>query len=91
MYSNKAKSFAKFLAYAKRFKAADSNNFYKIATYKETGHFQAAFFAPAGLRHAQKTLYEFIGINGTHTSLRFQMTLLIAARINANNKTLLLL
>jgi hypothetical protein len=39
MYSNEADSFAKFLAYAERFKAADPNNYAKIQVHKETGHF----------------------------------------------------
>jgi hypothetical protein len=50
MYSNKAESFAKFLAYTKRFQVANSENYYKIQVYKETGHFISAFFTLAGLR-----------------------------------------
>jgi hypothetical protein len=45
MYSNKAKSFAKFLAYTKRFRATNSNNYVTIKKHKETSNFQAAFFA----------------------------------------------
>jgi len=45
MHSNKAKSFAKFLALAERFKAADKHNYCKVALHEETRHFQAAFFA----------------------------------------------
>jgi hypothetical protein len=52
MYSNEAESFAKFLAFAKRFKAADLENFCRIALHEAIGHFQGAFFAPAGLRYA---------------------------------------
>jgi hypothetical protein len=48
MYGEEAESFAKFPALAERFQAADPDNFCKISYYKETGHFQAAFFAPAG-------------------------------------------
>jgi hypothetical protein len=88
MYSNEAESFAKFPAYAERFEAADPDNFCRIAFHKATGHFQAAFFAPAGLRHAQLKLRPFIGIDGTHTSSRFQMTLLIAGGIDANDEIL---
>ena len=36
MYSDKAESFTKFLAYTERFKAADLINFYKIAKHKDT-------------------------------------------------------
>ena len=48
MYSDEAESFAKFLAYAKRYIAANLNNFVKIKLYKATSHFQVAFFALAG-------------------------------------------
>jgi hypothetical protein len=51
MHSDEAESFSKFLAFAERFHAADEDNYYKITYHKETGHFQAAFFAPVGLRH----------------------------------------
>jgi hypothetical protein len=43
MYSNEAESFTKFPTYAERFKAANLNNFCKIATNKETSYFQAVF------------------------------------------------
>lgn len=49
MYSDEAKSFAKFPTYVERFKAADLDNFCKIATNKETSYFQAAFFTLASL------------------------------------------
>jgi hypothetical protein len=88
MYSDKADSFAKFPAYAERFKAADPENFCKIETHKETGHFTGAFFAPAGLRHAHKTLFGFIGVDGTHTASRFRMNLLIAGGTDANGETI---
>ena len=88
MYSNKANSFAKFLVYAKHFKAADLENFCKIKTYKETGYFISAFFVPASLRHAYKTLFRFIRVNGTHTASWFRINLLIASRTNANGKTI---
>jgi hypothetical protein len=52
MYGDKAESFAKFPAFAERFQAADPHNFCKIAFHEETGHFQAAFFAPASLQRA---------------------------------------
>ena len=90
MYSNKSESFAKFPAYAERFKTADSDNYCKVAMQRETGQFQAAFFALAGLRHTYTNLMEFISVNGTHTSFRFRMTLLVACSVNANNETLLL-
>jgi hypothetical protein len=88
MYGDEAESFAKFPAYVEQFEAVDSKNFYKLAFHEATGHFQAAFFAPAGLRHAQLKLRPFIGIDGTHTSSRFRMTLLIAHGIDANDEIL---
>ena len=88
MYGDKAESFSKFPALAERFQAADSDNYVKIAYHKETGHFQAAFFAPMGLRNAGRFVRSLVGINGTYTSSKFQMTLLVAMCINANNETL---
>ena len=44
MYSDKAESFAKFLAYAEQYIAANLNNFVKIKLHKATSYFQAAFF-----------------------------------------------
>jgi hypothetical protein len=52
MYSDEAKSFAQFLAFVERYHAADQGNFYNIAYYKETMHFQATFFALAATRQA---------------------------------------
>lgn len=88
MYSSEAESFAKFLAYAERLKAADLENYCKIEVHHKTSHFQAAFFSLAGLRNAHQFLREFIGVDGTHTASRFWMNLLIASRVDANNKTL---
>ena len=45
MHSDKADSFVKFPAYAKRFQAADLDNFCTIGKYKATGYFQSVFFA----------------------------------------------
>ena len=47
-----------------------------------------AFFAPTGLRQAHKYLFEFIGVDGTHTASRFRMNLLIAGGIDANGETI---
>jgi hypothetical protein len=88
MYGDEAESFAKFPAYGSRFKAADPDNYCHIQVHKGTGHFQAAFFAPAATRHAQKSLREFVGIDGTHTSSRFRMNLLILGGIDANDEVL---
>ena len=88
MHSDKAESFVKFPAFGERFEAADLDNFCRFAIHVATGHFQAAFFAPAGLRHAQKKLQPFIGIDGTHTGSRFRITLLIAGGIDANEEIL---
>ena len=43
----------------------------KTKKRKETGNFQAAFFASVGLRHAYMSMRGFIGIDGTYTSSRF--------------------
>ena len=88
MYGDEAESFAKFPAYAERFQAADLDNYCKIKKHKETGNFQAAFFALVGLRHAHRSMRSLIGIDGTHTGTRFRMTLLIAGGIDANGETL---
>lgn len=88
MYGDEAESFAKFPALAERFQAADEDNFCKIAYHDETSHFQAAFFAPRACRRAGKWLRPLLGINGTYTSSKFQMTLLVAVCIDANDKTL---
>ncbi len=90
MYGDEADSFAKFPALAERFIAADSDNYVKIRTHPTTGHFQAAFFAPAATRHAAELLQPFYGVDGTHTSSRFRMTLLLCGSIDANNEVLLL-
>jgi hypothetical protein len=90
MYGDEAKSFAKFPAFVERFQAVDPDNFCKIAYHKETGHFQAAFFAPVGCRRAGKWLRSILSINGTYIGSKFQMTLLIAVCINANDETLLI-
>jgi len=66
MYNDEANSFAKFLAYAKRFQAADLRNYYRIQVYKETGYFIAAFFALASLRYAYKSLRKLIRIDSTY-------------------------
>jgi hypothetical protein len=68
MYGDEATSFAKFPAFIERFKAADLENFCKIETHKEIGHFLAAFFAPTSLRHAHRYLLEFIRVDGTYTT-----------------------
>lgn len=39
MYSDEAESFAKFPAFAERFRAADPDNYCKIKKHKETGNF----------------------------------------------------
>jgi hypothetical protein len=90
MYGDEAESFSKFPALVERFQAADLDNYVKIAYHKETSHFQAAFFAPMGLRNAGRVVWSLVGIDGTHTGLKFQMTLLIAVCIDANDETLLM-
>ena len=84
---SEAESFSKFVHYGQRIKDSDPNNYYHLETDDE-GHFQAFFCAPAGLRHAFKFLRHFIGLDGTHTSSKFRMQLLIAGGIDANNHIL---
>jgi hypothetical protein len=88
MYGEEAESFAKFPAFEEWYKAADPHNFSKIAIHKDTGHFQAAFFAPAGLQYAARFMRQIIGVDGTHTGSKFRMTLLVAVGIDANDETL---
>jgi hypothetical protein len=88
MYRDKAESFAKFPALAERFIAADEYNFCNFSYYDNTYHFQAAFFAPGGIQRAGKWMQSFIGIDSTHTGSKFQMTLLVAVGIDANDETL---
>lgn len=88
MCGDEAKSFAMFPAYTEQFKAADPENYCKIAMQEETSQFQAAFFAPVSLRHAHENLIEFIGVDGTHMGSRFRMILLIACGVDANSETL---
>jgi hypothetical protein len=90
MYGDEAESFAKFPALAERFIQADNSNFVKIRSHSTTGSFQAAFFMPAATRHAFKHLQTMYGVDGTHTSSRFRMILLLCAGIDANNEILLL-
>ena len=90
MYSNEADSFAKFLALAERFTIADPNNYVKIRAHRTTSHFQAAFFALAATRHATKSLQVFYSVDGTHTSSRFRIILLLLGSIDANKEVLLL-
>jgi transposase-like protein len=65
----------------------DPQNYYRVKISLK-GHFQAAFFAPASTWYAYKFLRDFIGMDGTHTSSRFRMQLLIAGGIDANDNTL---
>jgi hypothetical protein len=90
MYSDKAKSFAKFPALAERFIAADKYNYCYIIYYAKTFHFQAAFFALRGIQRTRRWICKFFSIDGTYTGSKFQMTLLVAIGINANDETLLM-
>ena len=90
MYGDEAESFKKFPVLAERFIAVDKWNFCGYSYHPKTHHFQAAFFAPRGIQLAARYIWRFISINSTYTSSKFQMTLLIAVSINANDKTLLM-
>jgi hypothetical protein len=65
IWGNKSDCFALFPDYITRFQAADPQNFAAIQV--QSGVFEAAFFAPAGLRKAGKHLRPFTAIDGTYT------------------------
>ncbi len=50
-------------------------------------NFEAVFFCPASCRRASSQLRPFFAINKTYTRLKYQMQLLIACGINANNNS----
>lgn len=86
---DEANCFAKFLAYIKCYKAADRFNYAQLKL-SERGNFEAVFFALAGCAKACSQLRKFIAVDGTHTRSKYQIQLLIATRINANNNKVLL-
>jgi hypothetical protein len=88
MYSDKAKSFAKFPALGERFIAVDEYNSFQVSYYAKTHYFQATFFVPRRIQKAVRWIYKFFSVNGTHTSSKFQITLLVAVSIDANDETL---
>jgi hypothetical protein len=71
MYSDKAESFAKFLALVERFIVVDEYNYCYFSYHPNTCNFQAAFFAPRGIQCAGRWIRKFIGINGTYIGLKF--------------------
>jgi hypothetical protein len=84
LWGNESECFAQFPDYINRFNSADPQN----RAYLDIGsdnRFNAAFFAPAGLRHAGRYLRGFTAIDGTHTKSRYRMILLIACGIDANS------
>ena len=84
LWGDESECFAQFPDYIDRFKSADPQN----RAYLDIGsdnRFNAAFFAPAGLRHAGRHLRGFTAIDGTHTKSRYRMLLLIACGIDANS------
>jgi zinc finger SWIM domain-containing protein 3 len=82
-----AEGFAKFPAYVQAFLDADVDNYCELKT-TEDGKFEAAFFAPCGMRCAHLYMRRFIGFDGTHTRSRYRIMLLICARIDANDQVL---
>jgi hypothetical protein len=84
---NEAEGFAKFPAYVQAFLDADVDNYCELKT-AEDGKFEAAFFAPCGMRYAHLYMRRFIGFDSTHTRSRYCMMLLICARIDANDQVL---
>jgi MULE transposase domain/MuDR family transposase len=83
IWGNESDCFALFPDYIARFQAADPQNFAAIQV--QNGIFEAAFFAPAGLRKAGKHLRPFTAIDGTHTKSQYRMMLLVACGIDAND------
>lgn len=84
LWGDESECFAQFPDYISRFNSADPEN----RAYIDVGsnnRFNAAFFAPAGLRHAGRCLRGFTAIDGTHTKSRYRMILLIACGIDANS------
>jgi transposase-like protein len=89
MWREKSDNFAKFPDYIKRFKDADPCNFAAL-DITATREFQATFFCPGGLRAAGPCIRHFTAVDGTYTKSRYQMMLLIACGINANDQVILL-
>ena len=87
LHGDEASCFAKFPAYIERYEAADPHNFARLAIAK-SGNFEAAFFAPGGLRSAHYNLRGFTALDGTHTKSRFRMMLLLAVGVDANDLVL---
>lgn len=82
IWGDESDSFALFPDYITRFKAADPTNF--AAIHESHGVFEAAFFAPGGLRKSGQFLRPFTAIDGTHTKSKYRMILLVACGIDAN-------
>ena len=86
---DESECFAQFPDYISRFNSADLEH----RAYLDVGsnrRFNAAFFAPAGLRQAGRCLRRFTAIDGIHTKSRYRMILLIACSIDANSNVVLL-
>jgi MULE transposase domain/MuDR family transposase len=84
IWGDESECFAQFPDYIARFKSADPKNQAWLDIGADS-KFNAAFFAPAGLRHAGRQLRGFTAIDGTHTKSRYRMMLLIACGIDANS------
>ena len=67
--SNKAKGFAKFLAYVQAFLDANVDNYYELKTAKDS-KFEVAFFALCGMQCAYLYMQRFMGFDSTHTRSR---------------------
>jgi hypothetical protein len=89
MLGDESGSFAKSPDHIKRFEEADPLNFAALDT-TSNGQFQAAFFSPGGLRAAGPHIRPFAAVDGTHTKSRYQMMLLIACGIDANDQSIAL-
>ena len=89
LWGDESECFAQFPDYVSRFNSADPEN-RAYLDVGSNGRFNAAFFAPAGLRQAGRCLRGFTAIDGTHTKSRYRMILLIACGIDANSNVVLL-
>jgi transposase-like protein len=66
----------------------DNGSLGKLEYDEETGHFQAAAFAPSATIHAHQFLRNFVAFDACHTKSKYPMTLMIAVGIDANNNAI---
>ena len=81
---NKADCFGQFPAYIKQYKAANNKNYIQLKL-SERGNFEAVFFCSAGCIWAASQLHLFIAVDSIYTKSKYQMQLIIACSVDANN------